>query len=79
MQDLHIGLHHIRYPADPGGLPKLVDRCLAVSQTLAESFQCDIKSDFVPVFEAIRNGLRDREHSGRYAFDLMCFLTELKG
>jgi|SRR5665213_1751344 len=78
-ESLHIGLHHIRYPAYLGGLPQVVHRRLAVSHALAESFQCDIETDLVPVFEAIRNGLRNRENTRGYAFDVMYFLTELKG
>ena len=78
-ESLQIRLDHIRYPADFGGLPQIVHSRFSVSQALAERFEGHIETDLVPVFEAIRNGLGDRENSRGYAFDVMYFLAELKG
>ena len=50
----------------------------ATRQTLAERFNRHIETDLVPIFEAIRNGLGNRENSRGYAFDVMYFLAELK-
>ena len=76
---LQIRIDHIRYPADFGGLPQIVHSRFSVSQALAERFKGHIETDLVPVFEAIRNGLGDRENSRGYAFDVMYFLAEFKG
>jgi hypothetical protein len=59
-------------------LPQIVHSRLSVSQAFAERFNRHIETDLVPIFEAIRNGLGNRENSRGYAFDVMYFLAELK-
>jgi hypothetical protein len=67
---LQVWPYHISYPADLSEIMDLIDRRLPRSQSIAESFDGNIDSDLVPVFEAVRYRFRWGIDSDRNTFQL---------
>ena len=55
---------------------KIGSCCLALLKTFGESLQRDVKTDLVPMFEAVGYGLRHRKDAGGHPFNPEGLLTE---